>query len=102
MMVFDMTSCTGCRTCEMACSVKHIGEFSPSMSAIKIVDKENASGFLVSLAEKDEGHGLDCVGCRECLHYCISAEDLGKIILLFLRKTKDQKARSIKSSMACH
>ena len=64
-MIFDMASCGGCRTCEMACSFKHTGEFIPAISSIKILDKEDELGFLVSLVEEGDGQSMGCDGCTE-------------------------------------
>ncbi len=88
-----MTSCGGCRTCEMACSFHHKGEFIPSLSSIKILNKENEAGFRVLFVEKGDGGNLACDGCREldvplCMQYCKESEDLEKILREFLEKAK--------------
>ena len=88
-MIFDMPSCGGCRTCEMACSFHHRGEFVPAISSIGILEKVNEPGFLVVLREKNEGEGMACDGCRGlnvplCLEYCEKREDLEKILTEFL------------------
>ena len=90
-MVFDMPSCGGCRTCELACSFNHSGEFAPAVSSLVILDKEDGLGFGVSLAEKKEGKRLACDGCRGrevplCLQYCLKSEDLREILEAFLKK----------------
>lgn len=92
-MIFEMSSCGGCRTCEMACSFKHKGEFIPAISSIKILDTKNETGFLVQLLEEGEGQGLACDGCKElevplCMQYCQKSEDLEKILKEFLEKTR--------------
>ena len=92
-MIFEMISCGGCRTCEMACSFKHKGEFIPAISSITILDKKNEPGFLVQLLEKSEGQSLTCVGCKElevplCMQYCQKNEDLEKILKDFLEGRK--------------
>lgn len=86
-MIFDLSSCEGCRTCEMACSFKHKGEFLPSISAIKILEKKNGVGYFISLAEKNDGGNLSCIGCRECVQVCPVSEDLEKVIEEFKKKT---------------
>jgi len=75
----------------MACSVKHTGEFSPAKSAIRILDKEDNSGFLISLSEKNEGKRRACIGCQECVKYCTASKDLKKIIEEFMEQRKKQK-----------
>lgn len=92
-MIFEMISCGGCRTCEMACSFKHKGEFIPAISSIKILDKKNEPGFLVQLLEKSEGQSITCDGCKElevplCMQYCQKNEDLEKILKDFLEGRK--------------
>jgi len=72
-MIFEMASCGGCRTCEMACSFKHAGEFVPAISSIKI---------------------LACDGCTDldvpwCVQYCEKAEDLTTIIRQFMENKKE-------------
>ena len=53
MLVIDHHKCTGCRSCEMACSVSHGQASSPAKSAIRIV--------------KSEGEGLSVpVVCQQC------------------------------------
>jgi Fe-S-cluster-containing dehydrogenase component len=90
-MIFDMPSCGGCRTCEMACSFKHEQEFVPSLSSIKIIDKEEGPGFLVLLLEQTAREGKACDGCKEfavpmCMQYCRKSEDLKEILDEFLVK----------------
>jgi len=84
-MKFYMDNCGGCRTCEMACSFKHKGEFIPSISSIKILDKEDGPGFIVLLIEESDGKSIPCDGCKDldlplCIQYCNKSEDLEKIL----------------------
>jgi Fe-S-cluster-containing hydrogenase component 2 len=81
----DMPSCGGCRTCEMVCSFHHTGEYAPSLSSIKILEKENGAGFLVLLLETGGTEGLACDGCRGldqplCLKVCREEDDLAGIL----------------------
>jgi hypothetical protein len=80
----------------MACSFHHKGEFIPSLSSIKILDKGNEAGFRVFLVEKGDGRSLACDGCREldiplCMQYCKESEDLEKILREFLKEAKPGK-----------
>lgn len=95
-MMFEMSSCGGCRTCEMACSFHHKGEFIPAISSIKIVDRKNDAGFLVLLVEESDGQSVACDGCGEldiplCMQYCQKSEDLRGI----LKKYFDEKGKII-------
>jgi Fe-S-cluster-containing hydrogenase component 2 len=83
--MFDMPTCGGCRTCELACSFKHTGEFAPAVSSLKIVDKKDGVGFFVSLVDGMEGHRLACDGCKDrpsrlCVDFCKEKEDLDRMI----------------------
>ena len=52
-LVVDYEKCTGCRNCEMACSVFHARASNPAKSAVRIV--------------KSEGNGLNVpVVCQQC------------------------------------
>ena len=93
-MIFEMPSCGGCRTCEIACSFKHTTEFIPSISSIKILDKQEEPGFLVFLAEEKTGQNLPCDGCKGlevplCMEYCRRSEDLGRILEKFAQKRNE-------------
>lgn len=91
LMRFDMPSCGGCRTCEMACSFHHLGEFVPTASSFIIEDKENATGCDVVFVDVTDGQRLACDGCRDldvplCVDYCKESDDLWKILQEFLEK----------------
>lgn len=90
-MIFEMPMCGGCRTCEMACSFKHKGEFIPSISSIKIIDKIGEPGYVVSIAECHDGETMacDCFAKQHlplCIEHCIKSKDLGKIFKDFVEK----------------
>ena len=74
-MKFDMPTCGGCRTCEMACSFKHEEEFNPSISSIKILNKEVNPVFRSGLLKRATARPLPAIGCKDfkvpiCLEYC--------------------------------
>ena len=92
-LVFDQESCTGCRLCEMVCSLKKEGVVDPSRARLRII-KWEWEGFYFPIAcqhckeplcatvcpvnaiQKDKS--LDrvvvnlelCIGCRACVAAC--------------------------------
>jgi hypothetical protein len=80
-----------CLCVEDAGRVRWQGEFIPAVSSIKILDKEQAPGFDVFLAEKSDGEKMGCDGCKNhsvplCVEYCTKTEDLRKILGEFFEK----------------
>jgi Fe-S-cluster-containing hydrogenase component 2 len=98
LMRFDMASCGGCRTCEMACAFHHRGEFVPTVSSLVIVDKENAPGCDVVIVDGPDDQRVACDGCENleiplCVEHCKESDDLWKILQVFLEKrSKNKKA----------
>jgi Fe-S-cluster-containing hydrogenase component 2 len=95
-IVFDMPSCGGCRTCELACSFHHTQEFSPSASSLKVLDKDGGPGYRVWLSAGDGGRSPACDGCEGldvplCMEYCKEMDDLGKILLDFEERKVEKK-----------
>ena len=87
-MIFDMPSCGGCRTCELACSFHHLGEFVPAVSSLKILEKTDGVGYQVLLKEQADQVGLACDGCDGeevpwCMEYCREMDDLYKLLQQF-------------------
>jgi Fe-S-cluster-containing hydrogenase component 2 len=87
-MKFDMPTCGGCRTCEMACSYMHTKEFSYLNSRIKIMDDEEGRGFYVWLNDKGDGKVKACDGCKQmeipyCVQYCKQKDELIEILQQF-------------------
>ncbi|TSK05164.1 MAG: 4Fe-4S dicluster domain-containing protein [Geobacter sp.] len=89
----EPSKCIGCKSCEMACSFRHRGEFAPSKSRIiNEVFMEEAQFITVTCMqcdepwcmkacpkgaiEKDMASGIvtvdemKCVGCRTCVSAC--------------------------------
>ena len=60
----DHEGCTGCRECEVVCSLYHFGECNPERSAIRVTRKEK-DGLVLSLP-------LVCQQCEQapCLEAC--------------------------------
>jgi anaerobic carbon-monoxide dehydrogenase iron sulfur subunit len=94
-IAIDHEHCTGCKACEMVCSLYHFGECNPWKSAIRVIRKEQG-GLVFSLPivcqhceaahcaeacptgalSRDEGQNmliLDrglCVSCGLCFEAC--------------------------------
>ena len=85
--------CTGCRTCEMVCAVKHHGGSNPSRSRIKVMKWEMDGVYIPmacqqcqdapcagvcpagALSRNDEMNTIEvdydkCIGCRSCVAVC--------------------------------
>ncbi len=92
-LIADPKKCTGCRLCEVACSVKHARVSNPARSRIRVMNWGNADRFLPVSCQhcedapclkacpqeaisRDAGLGsvvIDyarCVGCRTCFYAC--------------------------------
>ena len=87
-----MQSCGGCRTCEMACSFRLAGEFAPSSSGIRILERDDGLGFDVRFVPEGSGNGPGCDGCPEldepmCVQHCEKGEDLWVLLRKFLEKS---------------
>jgi carbon-monoxide dehydrogenase iron sulfur subunit len=84
--------CTGCRTCELACSMKHRGEFTPARSRICVTAYDESYCIPVMCFQcehpycaevcptgaiiRDEATGMvrvieeKCTGCKTCVLAC--------------------------------
>lgn len=62
MVIINHDKCTGCRQCELVCSVKHTGASNPSRSRISVVKWEGEGFYLPML----------CQQCQEpaCMAVC--------------------------------
>ena len=96
-MKFDMPSCGGCRTCELACSFHHTGEFNPTSSSLQVLEKKEGPGYVVILREEAEGGTYACDGCEGidiplCIEYCREIDDLYKILEKFNARTPEKQS----------
>ena len=92
-LLIDHQKCTGCRLCELVCSVTHDGVSNPALSRIKVM-KWEAEGLYIPMScqqcedapcmnvcpvkaiSRDEDFGFVmvdydvCIGCRSCVIIC--------------------------------
>jgi len=61
MIIHFTESCTGCRTCQLLCSLKNEGECNPSLSRIVL----QADGLRLTATFTEE-----CDECGICARYC--------------------------------
>lgn len=99
MTIYDTRSCTGCRTCEMACSFHHARLFRPSVSSIEVTGSA-AEGFKISLYQSPEKDRAACDGCPEleeplCVMFCpvVAAQELAECVRRSRRATPDQQSK---------
>jgi carbon-monoxide dehydrogenase iron sulfur subunit len=92
-LIVDHEKCTGCRLCELVCSVFHTGASNPSRSRIRVIKWENVGFYLpmtcqncetsfctevcpTKACHKDQENGrvlIDedkCIGCKTCIIAC--------------------------------
>jgi len=59
----DADKCTGCRVCELVCSMNKYGEFNPQKSHIKVLSNEE---LHINIPTIDMG----CDFCGKCVQWC--------------------------------
>ena len=92
-LTIDYDKCTGCRTCEMACSLQHEAAVNPSLSRIQVIKGDiEGEGIPMVCAQCDPAPCLDacptnarcrdeesgrvvtdddrCIRCRTCVAVC--------------------------------
>jgi ferredoxin len=62
--------CTGCRSCEIACSYHHRKIFSRKIGSIEIKRWEKEGRFGIMLYRQAQDERMACDGCKFCLKYC--------------------------------
>ena len=63
-LIFNSDKCTGCRVCELVCSIANQGEFCPSKSYIKVIKNKEMDFNTAAL-------GVECNFCGECVEWCV-------------------------------
>jgi Fe-S-cluster-containing dehydrogenase component len=62
-LMFDGDKCTGCRVCELTCSMAKWGEYRPQRSYIQVLKNWEMDVNIVTL-------DLHCDACNECVKWC--------------------------------
>ena len=93
-LIVDLDSCTGCRICELVCSMHREGKYNPENSCIKVLsNKETEVNILVL--------DMSCDFCGRCVKWC-PTQALSSIKLeeaMFMRK--DAKIRGLPLPRFC-
>jgi carbon-monoxide dehydrogenase iron sulfur subunit len=63
----DVDECTGCKICELVCSMKIHGEYNPSKSYIKVLQNKELDVNLPVLNAECVNHHS---GCSKCVDFC--------------------------------
>lgn len=84
-MIITSNNCTGCRSCELACSFHHKKKFQPETSSIKVVQKPKSRSIEVFDIPNGSNNRCDkCKGEVEvlCVKYCNPAmrDELERLI----------------------
>ena len=63
-LIVDANKCTGCRVCELVCSLANHGAINPGKSYIRVMKNKEMDLNTVALATK-------CTFCSECVEWCL-------------------------------
>ena len=63
-LIVDADKCTGCRVCELVCSMAKHGEYNPQKSYIKVMKNREMSVDIETLNVK-------CDFCNKCVEWCL-------------------------------
>jgi len=62
-LIVDAEKCTGCKVCELICSMAKQGQYNPQKSYIKVLRNWEMDVNVVAL-------DLHCDFCNECVNWC--------------------------------
>lgn len=65
-LAYDLIKCTGCRVCELVCSMHHEGKFEPEKARVKVV-RVGLPEIPVPALQKNCDY---CKGDPTCVKYC--------------------------------
>ena len=64
MLIVDADKCTGCRVCELVCSMEKLGEYNPKKSYIKVIRNMEMDVNIIAL-------DIRCDFCDKCVEWCL-------------------------------
>jgi len=83
-MILDGDVCTGCRVCELACSMAKQGEYNPKKSCIRVIANNDFGVYIPVLK-------TECDFCGKCIELCpedaLEISELGEAAIM-MRKCK--------------
>ena len=95
-VTFEAEKCTGCRTCELACSFHHAKAFQPGISSIVITPFKNSLNHALTFYRESADNRIACDMCKGldkplCLVFCPGTfrEELEKLLKAHLSAPKD-------------
>jgi len=62
-LIENVDKCTGCRVCELVCSMAMYGEYNPKKSYIRVMRNRELDVNIVAL-------DIRCNGCGKCVEWC--------------------------------
>lgn len=63
-VIVDMDKCTGCRLCELICSLEQFGVCNPQKSYIRVLRNEDMDVNIPAVS-------VQCDFCGKCVEHCI-------------------------------
>jgi Fe-S-cluster-containing hydrogenase component 2 len=76
-IIINTDKCTGCKSCELACSYHHVKKFSPIYSSIKILKDDITDKISIVKYEQNNNALIKCDNCITesfplCVKFCFS------------------------------
>ena len=59
---FDLSKCTGCKLCQLACSSSHFEVFNPEKARLKMIHEYKDDGIRIA--------SKSCILCKKCEKVC--------------------------------
>jgi Fe-S-cluster-containing dehydrogenase component len=63
-LIVDIDKCTGCRVCELACSMANTSAYDPHKSNIRVLKNKDMDINMIVLSVK-------CEACESCVKACL-------------------------------